>query len=108
VSMKRYIPALGATVVERPGVPGGQLIEIPDDNAGTVVEWHCDVAAACDGGPRPRVEHQLGLLVDGPGYPPTKVGFSACAACCKLVVPNTVRLMLAAFGVDLPPGLMPD
>lgn len=104
MTMRRFIPASSALVHQR---PDGPLIEIPDDGQGIVTEWHCDVAVACDGGPRPRIEHNLELLVDGPGYPATRVGFSACSACCRLVVPNPVRLMLAAFGIDLPPGLMP-
>lgn len=104
MTMRRYIPASQALVYER---PGGALIEIPDD-AATVVEWHCDVATACNGEARPRVEHQISMTVDGPGYPATRVEFSACKDCCRSVVPNGVRSVLASFGLDMPPGLMPD
>lgn len=105
MSMTRLIPVDSATVVER---DGKGFIQIPDDGQGIVAEWRCDVAKACDGGPRQRIEHDVQMIVDGPGYPPTKVHFSACAACCRLVVPNPVRLVLASFGIDVPPGLMPD
>ena len=107
MTFRRYIPASSATVVERPGHPGG-LIEIPEDPGQWVGEWHCDVAVACDGGPRPRVEHEIDMSVTGPGYPGTRVEFSACTACVRLIVPNPVRLMLEQFGVDIGPGLRPD
>jgi len=110
--IRRYILADQARVHTRPAADNPheirRLIEIPDDDHGIVVEWHCDVAIACNGGPRPRIEHNVDLAVSGPGYPATRVSFCACEACCRLIAPNNVRLLLASYGIDLPPGLKPD
>ena len=108
MTFRRYIPVSSATVVDRgPGYPGG-LIEIPEDPGQLVGEWHCDVAVTCDGGPRPRVEHEIEMNVTGPGHPGTKLEFSACKPCLQALVPNPIRVMLEAFGVTSIPGLEPD
>lgn len=102
MSRQQYIPVAKARAVAR---PGGDLIVVDDGEL--VTEYRCDVGAACDQAGAPRLDHQVEMIITGPGHPASRVTFGACNACLAACVPNPVRVMLDAFGLDVP-GLRPD